>query len=101
MNLFSPIELDFSFDSRSEEKIKDLKILLSNLFQKTFLIQDLNLIDKTKLARMAVLAKTYPDFDHTIKYSIDNQISIPADIDIEISTKIKDLSIKSCKSLGD
>ena len=45
----------------------DLKILLSNLFQKTFLIQDLNLIDKTKLARMAVLAKTYPDFDHTIK----------------------------------
>ncbi len=66
MNLFSPIELDFSFDSKIEEKIKDLKILLSNLFQKTFLIQDLNLIDKTKLARMALLAKTYPDFDHTI-----------------------------------
>ena len=67
MNLFSPIELDFSFDNKIEEKIRDLKILLSNLFQKTFLIQDLKLIDKTKLARMAVLAKTYPDFDHTIK----------------------------------
>ena len=67
MNLFSPIEIDFTFDTSIEDKIKDLKILLSNLFQKTFLIQDLKLIDKTKLARMAVLAKTYPDFDNTIK----------------------------------
>ncbi len=47
-----------------EEKIEDLKGYLKNIFEKTFLVQDLKTIDKDQLARIATLAKLYPNFDH-------------------------------------
>ena len=47
-----------------EEKINNLKGYLKNIFEKTFLVRDLKAIDKDQLARIATLAKLYPNFDH-------------------------------------
>ena len=47
-----------------EEKISNLKGNLKNIFEKTFLVQDIESIDKDQLARIATLAKLYPNFDH-------------------------------------
>ena len=39
-------------------------------------------------------------YDYESKYSIDNKIIIPAEIDSEISKKIKNLAIRSCRALN-
>ena len=39
-------------------------------------------------------------YDYETKYSMDNKIIIPADIDSEVSKQIKDISIKSCRALN-
>ena len=39
-------------------------------------------------------------YDYDSKYSMDNQIIIPADIDSQISEQIKDIAIRSCKALN-
>jgi len=39
-------------------------------------------------------------YDYESKYSINNQVVIPAEIDPNIEKSIKDLSIKSCKALN-
>ncbi len=39
-------------------------------------------------------------YDYDSKYSKDNQIIIPADIDYQISEQIKDLAIRSCRGLN-
>ena len=38
-------------------------------------------------------------YDYDSKYSLDNKIIIPADIDSQISKQIKDIAIKSCRAL--
>ena len=38
--------------------------------------------------------------DYDSKYSMDNKIIIPADIDSQISEQIKDISIQSCRALN-
>ena len=39
-------------------------------------------------------------YDYESKYSIDNKITIPAKIDAAISERIKEIAIKSCRSLN-
>ncbi|ABM72674.1 D-alanine--D-alanine ligase [Prochlorococcus marinus str. MIT 9515] len=39
-------------------------------------------------------------YDYDSKYSTDNKIIIPADIDSQISEQIKDLAIRSCRALN-
>ncbi len=39
-------------------------------------------------------------YDYDSKYSMDNQIIIPAKIDSQISEQIKDISIRSCRALN-
>ncbi len=39
-------------------------------------------------------------YDYDSKYSMDNQITIPADIDSQISKQIKDIAIRSCRALN-
>ena len=39
-------------------------------------------------------------YDYDSKYSMDNKIIIPADIDSQISKKIKEITIQSCKALN-
>ncbi len=39
-------------------------------------------------------------YDYDSKYSMDNQIIIPADIDSQISKQIKDIAIRSCRALN-
>ena len=39
-------------------------------------------------------------YDYASKYSMDNQIIIPANIDSQISEQIKDISIRSCRALN-
>ncbi len=39
-------------------------------------------------------------YDYDSKYSMDNQIIIPADIDSQISKQIKDIAIQSCRALN-
>ena len=39
-------------------------------------------------------------YDYDSKYSMDNKIIVPADIDSQISQEIKDLAIKSCRALN-
>ncbi len=39
-------------------------------------------------------------YDYDSKYSMDNQIIIPADIDSQISEQIKDIAIRSCRALN-
>ena len=39
-------------------------------------------------------------YDYDSKYSMDNQIIIPANIDSQISKQIKDLAIRSCRALN-
>ena len=39
-------------------------------------------------------------YDYDSKYSMDNKIIIPADIDSQISQQIKDLAIRSCRALN-
>ena len=39
-------------------------------------------------------------YDYDSKYSLDNKIIIPADIDSQISEQIKDLAIQSCRGLN-
>ena len=38
-------------------------------------------------------------YDYEAKYSLDNHIIIPADIDSKISEQIRDIAIKSCRAL--
>ena len=39
-------------------------------------------------------------YDYDSKYSLDNKIIIPADIDSQISEQIKDIAIRSCRALN-
>ena len=39
-------------------------------------------------------------YDYDSKYSMDNKITIPADIDYQISEQIKDIAIRSCRALN-
>ena len=39
-------------------------------------------------------------YDYNSKYSLENKITIPADVDSEISNQIKELAIKSCRALN-
>ena len=39
-------------------------------------------------------------YDYNSKYSMDNKIIIPADIDSQISKQIKDIAIRSCRALN-
>ena len=39
-------------------------------------------------------------YDYDSKYSMDNQIIIPADIDSQITKQIKDIAIRSCRALN-
>ena len=39
-------------------------------------------------------------YDYDSKYSMDNKIIIPADIDLEITKRIKDIAKKSCRALN-
>ena len=39
-------------------------------------------------------------YDYDSKYSMDNQIIIPADIDPQISAQIKEIAIRSCEALN-
>ena len=39
-------------------------------------------------------------YDYNSKYSIDNKVIIPADIDLQISEQIKDMAIRSCRALN-
>ncbi len=39
-------------------------------------------------------------YDYDSKYSMDNQIIIPADIDSQMSEQIKDIAIRSCRALN-
>ena len=61
---FEDKKLNIISKKEVEEKIEDLKGYLKNIFKKTFLVQDLKTIDKDQLARIATLAKLYPNFDH-------------------------------------
>ena len=38
-------------------------------------------------------------YDYESKYSLNNKIIIPADIDSQISEQIKDIAIRSCRAL--
>jgi hypothetical protein len=68
VKLFFPqgFKFQFPFDAIIHEKIKDLKIILMNLFEKTFLVRNVGMINKEKFARMASLARLYPEFDRTM-----------------------------------
>ena len=39
-------------------------------------------------------------YDYDSKYLMKNKITIPADIDFQISEQIKDISIRSCRALN-
>ncbi|MDC0253532.1 7TM-DISM domain-containing protein [Bacteriovoracales bacterium] len=66
VKLFHSEPSKYPFEDSIQEKVQDLKLLLTGLFEKTFLIQDTNKIDKVSLAKIANLAKSYTDFDKKI-----------------------------------
>ena len=68
VKIFHIAPFDYPFDNIIKEKVHDLKIFLTSLFEKILLIRDTEKIDKEKLARMASLAKLYPEFDKTINH---------------------------------
>ncbi len=60
------------------------------------------IIGHSKLSTSEVGEVTYSKdwYDYESKYSINNKIIIPANIDSEISNKIKDIAIQSCRALN-
>ncbi len=60
------------------------------------------IIGNLKLSASEIGEVTYSTdwYDYDSKYSIDNQIIIPADIDSKISKQIKGIAIRSCRSLN-
>ena len=60
------------------------------------------IIGKTKLCTSEIGEILYSTdwYDYDSKYSLDNQIVIPAEIDSEISEQIKDIAIRSCRALN-
>ena len=59
-------------------------------------------IGKFKLSTSEIGEVSYSTdwYDYNSKYSMDNKIIIPADIDSQISKKIKEITIQSCKALN-
>ena len=55
---------------------------------------------KLSTSEIGEVSYTTDWYDYNSKYSMDNKIIIPADIDSQISEKIKDLSIRSCRALN-
>ena len=60
------------------------------------------IIGNLKLSASEIGEVTYSTdwYDYNSKYSMDNQIIIPADIDSKISKQIKGIAIRSCRSLN-
>tara|TARA_B100000965_G_scaffold209343_1_gene174983 strand:- start:51 stop:1118 length:1068 start_codon:yes stop_codon:yes gene_type:complete len=60
------------------------------------------IIGNSKLSASVVGEVSYSKdwYDYDSKYSLDNQIIIPADIDSQISKQIKDIAIRSCRELN-
>ncbi len=60
------------------------------------------IIGKFKLSTSEIGEVSYSTdwYDYDSKYSIDNKIIIPANIDYQISKKIKDIAIQSCRALN-
>ena len=60
------------------------------------------IIGNLKLSASEIGEVTYSTdwYDFDSKYSKDNQIIIPADIDSQISKQIKDIAIRSCRALN-
>ena len=60
------------------------------------------IIGKFKLSTSEIGEVVYSTdwYDYDSKYSMDNKIIIPADIDSQISKKIKEITIQSCKALN-
>ena len=64
--LFHTVNFSFTLENIIEDKVKELKSMLMDLFEKTFLVKTLGSINKDKLAEMSETAKTYRDFDSTM-----------------------------------
>ena len=60
------------------------------------------IIGNSKLSTSEVGEVSYSSdwYDYDSKYSIDNKIIIPADVDSEISQQIKHIAIQSCRALN-
>ena len=60
------------------------------------------IIGKFKLSTSEIGEVSYSSdwYDYNSKYSMDNKIIIPADIDSQISEQIKDIAIRSCRALN-
>ena len=60
------------------------------------------IIGKFKLSTSEIGEVAYSTdwYDYDSKYSMNNKIIIPADIDSQISKKIKEITIQSCKALN-
>ncbi|MDC3167944.1 D-alanine--D-alanine ligase [Prochlorococcus sp. AH-716-D22] len=54
-------------------------------------------LSASEIGEVSYLADWY---DYDSKYSMENQITIPADIDSHISKQIKDIAVKSCRALN-
>jgi len=60
------------------------------------------IIGKSKLTVSEIGEVSYSTdwYDYDSKYSMDNKIIIPANIDLQISRQIKDIAIRSCRALN-
>ena len=60
------------------------------------------IIGNSKLTTSSIGEVSYSTdwYDYETKYSIENKITIPAKIDAAISERIKEIAIKSCRSLN-
>ena len=61
LNLFEKRKFVMIKSEMIESKIRTLRLTLKNLFEKSFLVRDLDAIDKDNLARISKLAKLYPN----------------------------------------
>ena len=59
-------------------------------------------IGNSKLSTSEIGEVSYSSdwYDYDTKYSIDNKITIPANINSQISEQIKDIAIRSCRALN-
>ena len=55
---------------------------------------------KLSTSEIGEVSYTKDWYDYDSKYSMDNKIIIPADIDFQISEQIKDIAIRSCRELN-
>ena len=63
VKLFYPVKFDMPFNKIIKDKVLNLNMLLTSIFEKTFQVEDTEKINKDVLAKIAQLAKSHQGFD--------------------------------------